>query len=195
MNRVGVINRLIMTFGYENYLEIGCAGDTCFKAIEVRQKTGVDPRRGGTVRLSSDAYFSQNSFTFDLVFVDGLHEAYQVERDIKNSLAILNKNGSLVVHDVNPRTFQMQQVPRVVREWTGDCWRAWVKMRAERPDLSMFVINVDHGVGVIRRGQQRAIHLPPVLTYQALVRHRRHWLNLISKRRFLMWLDQLTNPI
>lgn len=145
--------------------------------------------------MSSDEFFSQNRHTFDIIFIDGLHEAHQVERDITSSLYMLNENGSIVVHDVNPQTFQMQHVPRAVREWTGDCWRAWVKLRAARADLSMFVVDVDHGVGLIRRGRQQCIRIPVALTYDALDTHRRLWLNLISKKQFLAWLQQSANSV
>ena len=41
---------------------------------------------------------------YDLVFVDGLHIADQVERDIVNSLAALAPGGMVVLHDCNPKS-------------------------------------------------------------------------------------------
>ena len=51
-------------------------------------------------------------------------------------------------------------MPNQYVNWNGDCWKAWAKLRGERNDLEMRVVNTDHGVGVINRGKQKIIDLP-----------------------------------
>src|SRR5439155_11970646 len=118
----------------------------------------------------------------------------QVERDLSHALACLAPNGTIVLHDLNPSTRQMQLVPRTAREWTGDCWKAWVKVRAQRSDLAMFVIDADWGIGIVRHGVQSLLDLPAELTYDDLEKNRRSWLNLIGPNQFVEWLSALKPP-
>jgi predicted O-methyltransferase YrrM len=144
--------------GYKNYLEIGTAGNKIFRYAQAHFEVavGVDPWMGGTVRLTSDEFFAGNMQTFDLIFVDGLHEANQVYRDVTNALDVLNEGGIIVMHDCNPHgqldvtaTFP----PKYANvSWNGDVWKAVVALRLlHANDLDIVVIDVDHGVGVIRR--------------------------------------------
>jgi hypothetical protein len=136
--------------------------------------------------MTSDQYFALHHDFMDLIFVDGLHHADQVERDIANSLNVLKRNGTIVVHDCNPTTEEMQIVPGQSQQaWTGDVWKAWVKLRATRADLTMAVVNVDNGCGIIRRGGQETIAMPEQLTYPLFEINRAKWLNLISIEEFL----------
>ena len=75
--------------------------------INIKYKVGVDPcleahDREPTFKLTSDDFFAKNKETFDIIFIDGLHESEQVERDINNSLLCLNQGGYIVCHDINP---------------------------------------------------------------------------------------------
>jgi hypothetical protein len=152
--RTRILNAIIRRFGYSSYLEIGIGDGANFDAIRCAQKQSVDPGsvealRPASQSMTSDQFFALNTETFDLIFIDGLHHADVVERDIRNSLARLNPGGMIVCHDINPSSEVMQRVPREQAEWTGECWRAWLRIRAERDDLTMFVIDTDYGVGVI----------------------------------------------
>jgi hypothetical protein len=59
-----VIIQTILKKGYENcnYLEIGCFDNKAFDTIPppLKQKIGIDPLRGGTHRMTSDVFFSNN---------------------------------------------------------------------------------------------------------------------------------------
>jgi len=185
MNRISIINYLIGKHGYKKYLEIGCQTDECFKAIAAELKVGVDPERGGTRRETSDQFFTANTELFDIIFIDGLHTCEQVEKDIINALKFLTKNGTIVCHDMNPANELMQRVPRAHSNWTGDVWKTFVKLRINRPDLEMFVIDCDYGVGIIKRGFQTALDTSLAINYENLEKNRKHWLNLITTVEFL----------
>ena len=192
--RTTILNTLVEKFNYQSYLEIGQSySQNNFDWINCPKKTGVDPnlRVNATYPMTSDNYFTLNKIfknTFDLIFIDGLHHADQVERDILNSLEVLNKNGTIVVHDCNPTTEVMQIVPRQQpgsTEWTGDVWKAWVKLRATKPDLKMYVIDTCTGCGIIRKGKQETINIPGELTYKVLDENRKEFLNLVDINFFL----------
>lgn len=185
MTRTEIINHLIKKIEAESYLEIGVREPQGnYNSIVSKNKVAVDPvpLGPGIIALTSDAFFEQNETMFDVIFIDGLHVANQVEKDILNSLAVLNPGGYIICHDMNPTEELMQKVPiETTGAWTGDCWKAWVKLRSERDDLNMFVLDTDYGVGVIQKGYQEIISLNGLeLTYNNLVSNRKDWLNLID---------------
>jgi hypothetical protein len=187
MLRRHIINKLIEKNNYKSYVEIGVRKGWTFRKINCSKKVGVDPdpRPDVTHVMTSDEFFMINKEKFDIFFIDGLHEKVQVLRDIENALHFLNDGGTVVCHDMNPTTKEMQEVPRNQTEWTGDGWKAWVVLRQTRNDLTMHVIDTDYGVGVIHFGGQKL--LPPIerLKYESLEKHRKEWLNLISEEEFL----------
>ena len=188
--RMDIINMLIEKCGYKTYLEIGYAAGDCFNNIICEQKTSVDPDKNtqATHHLTSDEFFKQNKEKFQIIFIDGLHHSGQVYKDILNALKVLNKGGTIVCHDMNPQGFQEQYVPRQVQCWNGDVWKSWVKLRTERKDLEMFVLQMDEGTAIIRKGKQKKLILKCDLTYDNFVINRFEWLNLQPVEYFLEWI-------
>lgn len=84
-----------------------------------------------------------------------------------------------------PSSKQTQEVPRKQNAWTGDCWKAWVKLRSLRSDLTMCVVNTDHGCGIIKFGKQKTINLDKELTYENFVQNKNEWMNIISLENFI----------
>ena len=132
MNRSKVINKLIADNDYIAYLEIGVYDGKNFKEIKVNQKVGVDPVlppslevfKDVFLNMPSDEFFESTDAKFDLIFIDGDHEAEQVEKDIVNAYKALNKGGMILLHDCNPPTFESQVVPRIQGEYCGTVWRS-----------------------------------------------------------------------
>ena len=157
MNHIDILNLLISTYGYNSYLEIGCQKDFCFKKIKCKDKVGINPENGGTLKMTSNEYFlsiKDNKIKFDLIFIDGLHHADQVYIDINNALKYLSDKGTIVVHDLLPTSKEIQAVPRISKVWTGDGWKAWLKIK-NKPALNMYVIDTDWGCGIIQKDKQR----------------------------------------
>jgi len=193
-----VIQALINKIEAKSYLEIGIGNAKGFKKRKCSHKVSVDPCVSDgakllkesdmpTYKMESDKFFAQNKESFDVIFIDGLHIADQVKKDIINSLNFLNHGGFIVCHDMSPITKDMQSVPKanVGPGWTGDCWKAWVNIRSHNPNLKMFVVDTDLGCGVIQRGAQELLDLKGLeLTYENLNRNRKEWLNLISVEDF-----------
>lgn len=195
MHHTELLNALVKKFNYQSYLEIGVQDGKNFAAINCPLKVGVDPdpNSKATIHATSDEFFAGwDGQGFHLVFIDGLHHAEQVERDIKNAIKHLYKTptmGAIVVHDLNPFTEVMQAVPRETREWTGDGWKAWVNLRKQL-DAEMFVVDSDYGMGVIRLGASTPFSTPLPLTYSNLCANRKEWLNLITVDEFKDWLKK-----
>ncbi len=148
--RYDLINKLIQEYGYKTYLEIGCRSDTTFVSVTVDHRVGVDPASGGTHRMTSDEYFANHNEKFDIIFIDGLHVYEQVIKDIKNAVKVLNDNGTIIMHDCLPNNCLAQYDFKLINQWNGDVWKAFVEART-LPDIDAAVCMIDHGVGVIRK--------------------------------------------
>lgn len=147
--RWDLIQHIIDKYSFNNYLEIGCDKNQSFSKIRIKNKVGVDPISGGTIRDTSDNFFKYNNQKFDIIFIDGLHHYKQVAKDIKNSLKILNPNGYILIHDCLPRSIAHQAVPRYRGSWNGDVWKSIVEMRT-LANIDTYTCQIDFGVGVIK---------------------------------------------
>jgi len=147
-SRVKVIQKIIDSKKFENYLEIGCDQDENFSQIRIKNKIGVDPKSGGTHRMTSDEFFKNNNLKFDVIFLDGLHTYQQTILDINNSIKALRNEGIILVHDCLPKKIWNQVVPRLYGHWNGDVWKAIVEARTYK-HLDTYTCIADHGLGVI----------------------------------------------
>lgn len=199
MDHIRIIDILIRNFNYSTYLEIGCDNDACFNATKIKHKVGVDPERGGTHRMTSDKFFEHNKEKFDIIFIDGLHHAEQVYKDFQNSWRCLQPGGTIVFHDCCPDSQEMQDVPRKTKIWTGDCWKAWVRIRAERDDIYSFCISTDFGVGILQKGHPATRpQIPDTgldLKYNDLVKNKKAWLGLVAPEDFIAWVSSHKNKM
>jgi len=191
MIRTDIINSLIIKHNYNSYLEIGVGGggENINKIMLDRKDIiGVDPNPDYTAAThccTSDVFFSDNQKTFDIIFIDGLHETNQVDRDIVNSLNSLNNGGTIVMHDCNPALEENAAVPQIGRvlHWNGNTWMSVVKVRFNNPNISISVVDTDFGCGIIQRGTQNLYTADPLekcLTWEYFDTHRKELLNLIS---------------
>jgi hypothetical protein len=147
-HRLEIIQNIIISKNYKKYLEIGCDKDQIFSNILIDFKIGVDPVQGGNVRKTSDDFFKNNLDKFDIIFIDGLHEYEQVNKDINNSLKALNNEGIILLHDCMPKSYFHQAVPRSRMSWNGDVWKNIVEARAN-PEIDTYTCFADEGIGII----------------------------------------------
>ena len=147
-SRIEIIQNIINREKYKSYLEIGCDNDENFSQVLIQNKIGIDPLKGGTLRMTSDEFFKNNKKNFDIIFLDGLHTYEQTIKDIDNSLNFLNEKGVILIHDCLPKKIWNQIVPRVYGHWNGDVWKAIVQSRTyEYADT--YTCIADHGLGII----------------------------------------------
>jgi len=195
--RWDLLNYIIRQHYFENYLEIGSQSGYNFDQIVVENKVSVDPNEQiADFQLTSDEFFAQNKQKFGLIFIDGLHEADQVTKDIENALKHIEEGGIIVCNNLIPLNEIAQRVPRETDLWNGDVWRSWVHCRRTRYDLTMFVVQLDNGCGIIMRGSQKIIEFPKgfKLSYEGLVDNMHHWLNLYSEEKAWKFLHRNNFP-
>ncbi len=148
-NRIALVNLLGHDRIEGDYLEIGCDRDELFDAVAVANRVGVDPNRGGTIRLESDQFFATDRRKFDVIWIDGLHTYDQIRRDVMNSIRSLKPGGWVGIHDLLPRNWVEAYSPRLYPEgaWSGDVWKvAFELIRTEGVDFR--IVNIDRGIGV-----------------------------------------------
>lgn len=198
-NRMDIINHLIKKFGYSTYLEIGVREGECIRQISCGLKHGVDPSKlcsEVTHNITSDEFFANHcKQTYDIIFIDGNHDSDYVCRDLNNALKVLSLNGSIVMHDCFPCrkewATKQRDIIHPIAGWNGDGYKvinSVVKNYSEV--LSASVINIDHGVGVVRK----KVEVPPQIVYDdfysfdVMNANPTTEINLISVHEFLnMW--------
>ncbi len=151
-----LINKVITKKNYKSYLEIGCDENQNFDKINIQEKVGIDPKKGGNIRMTSDSYFRTNQKNFDCIFIDGLHTYEQAKKDVLNSINVLNENGMIFLHDCLPKSYFHQAVPRSRNIWNGDVWKVIVEFRVKE-NFDTFTCFIDEGVGVILKKKNRSI--------------------------------------
>jgi hypothetical protein len=151
--------------------------------------------------MTSDVFFEKlksnelsgldNTVKFDVIFIDGLHLADQVEIDIKNSLNYIKEDGFIVLHDCNPPTEFHQREDYYFRNspargyWNGTTWKAYYKYRHHK-DLYSICFDTDWGVAVLSKKQLPHFNTliepiyNPFYEYLVLDKNRQQFLNLID---------------
>lgn len=156
LKRYEIIQNIINKKGFKSFLEIGSFNNDTFDKILVLNKIGVDPEKGGNVRLTSDDFFKINKSFFDIIFIDGLHLYEQVRKDFFNSLNFLNPEGIILIHDCLPNKFRDQTRLRSHELWNGDVWKLIVELRT-LDYIQLYTIIADHGVAIVKLGKNKNI--------------------------------------
>ena len=167
--------------------------------------------------MTSDRFFEKKSFRLtklngiSVAFIDGLHTYEQSLRDIRNCLKFLKKDGIIVMHDCNPLS-EAQAYPANSLEhaanscpsnwagdWSGDVWKTVAFLRSSRKDLNIFVLDCDHGLGIITKGNsERPLEFSKAeidqLSYEDLERNRVKILNLKTADYLQEFLKQRQHP-
>ncbi|MBL0317052.1 MAG: class I SAM-dependent methyltransferase [Flavobacteriales bacterium] len=205
--RSQVINYLLSRVsGETTYLEIGVRDPSKnFDRIKASKKYSVDPGiefapNPVDFPVTSDIFFEQldkglvlsPQTRFDVIFIDGLHLAEQVDKDIRNALRFVKDDGFIVLHDCNPPSEWHARETHNYREspagnfWNGTTWKAFVKWRCE-PSIFSCCIDSDWGVGVISKTRNIGLHLQEgneFFEFSHFAQHRSKQLNLGSFEDF-----------
>ncbi len=199
MTRTDLINWIIRSRQYNTYLEIGVgSGRENFDCVQCERKLGVDPASGvpSVLHFASDVFFEVIKNEFDLIFIDGLHEAFQVDRDIAHSLRRLTQGGVVVLHDCLPPD-EWHQRPsadcRPDENWNGTVWKSALRFFA-KSQWCCFVVDCDWGCGVIDtafKNPRALVNLPPDLSYQRDFSLLRQY--VVSEDYFVTHFDNLSS--
>jgi len=161
--RLTILNEIIKKRGAKRYLEIGVRDPNAnFNWVDCEFKDSVDPglefkTNPVKFKMTSDdfyQYWESNGLSkYDVIFIDGLHLAEQVHRDVENCLRMSAKNGVLVLHDCNPPAPEFARENYLEKDaslgyWNGTTWKAFCKYHSEG-EFEARVIDSDWGVGII----------------------------------------------
>lgn len=210
--RYEIINFLAEKINAQNYLEIGVRNpEDNFNLINIKEKYSIDPglefkTNPVDFKMTSDEFFLQlgeNKLSFpadkkfDIIFIDGLHLADQVEKDIFNSAKHLADEGFIVLHDCNPPTeyharerFEFKFSPGGIM-WNGTTWKAFLKSRTQ---FYSCCINCDWGVGILRKKEMPCFNILPsnenmFFEYSKMDQNRNQQLNLIGFKDLVRCFD------
>ncbi len=156
LNKIALINAAVLKIIQKksrcNYLEIGCDDNNTFNSISLSEKNkyGVDPRSGGNIKKTSDIFFNTNKVKFDVIFIDGLHEYEQCQKDLINSIKFLNYGGYIFLHDLIPLNWRMELVPRIQKKWNGDVWKVAYELHKSK-NIKFKIADIDNGVGYFKK--------------------------------------------
>jgi hypothetical protein len=112
---------------------------------------------------TSDAFFVENAEQIfskkriEIALIDGMHEYEFALRDIENTLRYLSGDGVIVVHDCNALTkessssYSEWKAGHGTGTWNGNIWKTILHLRSLRSDLNVFVLDCDHGLGIITK--------------------------------------------
>lgn len=219
ITRTTVVQRYIDASNAKRYLEIGVEQGINFFQIEAGSKFAVDPEfkiPGGArdfdghcfFEMTSDAFFAAPpqelvEFGIDVALVDGLHTYEQSLRDVENCLRHLRPGGLIVMHDCLPASAveaapsleAARAMPGFRNAWTGDVYKAVAHLRATHPDLFVAVIDEDHGVGIVTKGNPEGMLDMTMeqiarLTFANLKASTGQLLNLKPAAWFDTWLEE-----
>lgn len=173
-----LLNFIAKKINAEKYLEVGIFNPAHnFNLIDVPYKKSVDPDPNAKAIFlgTSDDFFASNTETFDLCWIDGLHHAEQVKKDIINAWDCLNENGIIVIHDSNPHSEPLTCIPRGrQREWTGDVYKTICQIASPK-----FTVDFDYGCCVIKKSDKLEWN-DLNITWDYFNENRKELLNLVS---------------
>lgn len=212
--RSDILNYFSGKIKAKNYLEIGARNPSeNFDKIICEQKYAVDPgiefeENPVDFKMTSDLFFQKleegrlkipANTKFDVIFIDGLHLADQVEKDIMNALNHITDQGVVVLHDCNPPTefharenYYFANSP-AKGSWNGTTWKAFYKYRHQHA-LYSICFDTDWGIGVLSKTpypQFNTLEQPmenPYFEYRVLESNRKKLMNLAD---FHTWKNSM----
>lgn len=229
LNRWDIINTFIEKYNYKTYLELGYYKGWSFDNVNCEYKVAVDPNPSKTpeqqstpmgeemilkqgftgskeylCKTTSDDFFSSTwpeelGPKWDIIFIDGLHEADQVERDINNALNHLSPRGIIVLHDCNPPTLAHATTGDHAGNWNGDVYKAFIRFKMKFPEYPSYVIDTDWGCGVIENTLHKEFtcdmsneDIERMLEWDYFDRNRKSLLDLITVEEFKTKMNEGT---
>jgi hypothetical protein len=135
---------------------------------------------------------------YDIILVDSFHTYGCSMRDVLLARALLADGGTILVHDCNPPDEDFASPIYRDGAWPGATHAAFVDLMLNSNELEHCTIDLDVGLGIIRRCSSRPREsLEPLkqtwersrvdeaLRFQVFSTHRHQLLNLVSLERFV----------
>lgn len=152
LNRHQLIN-FVLENKFNNkgkYLEIGCDLNQTFNKVKAINKVGIDPVRGGNLKLSSKEFFeNNNNQKFDFIFIDGSHLIEEVYYDTFQSIKHLNVGGYILLDDVLPNNYLNTLRTRLTLHSFQDAYKILFFL-SKLDFIDLFLLPFDHGMALLK---------------------------------------------
>jgi hypothetical protein len=159
---IGVFNGHIF-FRIRSSFKIAVDPDFAFDSSRKAGKLFLNPYNfyNRYFQKTSDDFFAQDAAEVfaqkkvELSLIDGMHEYEFALRDVENTLRYSSDDVVIVLHDCNPLakedgcSFAEWKAREYTGIWNGDVWKAILHLRSLRNDLTAFVLDCDHGLGIV----------------------------------------------
>jgi hypothetical protein len=135
------------------YLEIGVHTGQSLRLAQFSEHAfGVDPNpmvgqppaNSIILPMTSDEFFEKRWFILppvDLAFIDGMHLFENALVDFHNTEKRMAPGGIIVLDDVLPYNQAIAERVQPPGDWTGDVWKVWYRLSADRPDLEVYQVD------------------------------------------------------
>jgi len=213
-NRAMFIKNIIEHKKFNKYLEIGLSHNPLapyrlLNNIETKHSVDTDSSTGADFVADSDTFFRaleseffaslEKDYKWDVIFIDGNHNAEQVFKDLNNSINHLSEDGVIFVHDILPseysRTLEVE-LPHVPLSLC-DAWKVIHYCLKNRPDIHICSLEEGDpnpcGLAVITmtKNNRKLLNLNENLFYQfsQILQNKSRLMNVISEDDILNWID------
>jgi hypothetical protein len=172
--KTDLINELSAIRGYRNYLEI-CTPTTGgkYRAVDrlrfstchrLMYRCPADFDDGLPVDFRSQDLdiarcvrdIRARGLRFDLIFIDPFHEYEASARDLREASELMERNGTIIVHDCFPRDEKIARPRFQPGAWCGVTYKAYLDFVLANAGLKFCTVDIDYGCGVIRSGGGRS---------------------------------------
>lgn len=199
---IGVFNGKVL-FRVPSFSKTAVDPEFRFDGLRKLGKSIISPHNvfNRYFEVTSDDFFASHaarlyaSKKIQLALVDGMHHYEFALRDVENILNFATEDTVIIMHDCNPAnkqaasSFDEWKASNFAYQWNGDVWKAIVHLRSLRKDVTSFVLDTDHGLGIVVP-QPNEQPLPfsqkdiQAMTYEDLDANRKEWLGLQSPSYF-----------
>ena len=202
----------------KTYLEIGVDNpNSTFLDVVAKKKVAVDPysdesnkchvwdkdNRNGFIamleadertsfkRETSDEYFEglSKQIKFDVIFIDGLHTAEQVEKDVANALNHLKKGGVIILDDALPNSeAEAVPVPKAGAPWRGTIYQYIAKERMNPESEITIMCNDEMNLATIQDKKPKIKAFAkeefpnPTISYEFYYTFKKDLMNIVSTK-------------
>jgi len=193
---IGVFNGHVL-FKVKSKFKIAVDPEFRFDFLRKTGKTILNPYNLFNTYFSktSDDFFKEDAPDLfvkkkvHVALIDGMHEYAFSLRDVENTLNHLSDDGIIILHDCNPQTkvaggsFEEWAARGSNGAWNGDVWKTILHLRSSRDDINVFVLDCDHGLGIVTKGKPENklnYNLEDInqFKYEDLEANRELWINL-----------------
>jgi hypothetical protein len=165
-NRKDFITTIINLSNYSSYLELGVDNGRNIVHVATNTKAlcvGVDVNEPNSYlgfefhKMTTSEFFKSNHAKFDVVFIDACHNITSVIEDLENSVRVLNRNGVVLLHDVDP--IGKEFIDDGGTNYSANAYKIVNHISTNCPELNVVVLPIDEtGIAIVNKKLDRRIY-------------------------------------